>query len=57
MDENLKIKFSETKRGKEQVIINRKFKFNFSNLKKNNSIYKCTECRTKKKKKKKKKKE
>ncbi|KAL6591734.1 hypothetical protein U3516DRAFT_769109 [Neocallimastix sp. 'constans'] len=44
MDENLKIKFSETKRGKEQVIINRKFKFNFSNLKKNNSIYKCTEC-------------
>jgi len=47
MDENLKIKFSETKRGKEQVIINRKFKFNFSNLKKNNSIYKCTECRTK----------
>ncbi|KAG4086324.1 hypothetical protein H8356DRAFT_1434641 [Neocallimastix lanati (nom. inval.)] len=38
------IRVGETKRGKEQVIINRKFKFNFSNLKKNNSIYKCTEC-------------
>jgi len=49
MDENLKIEFSETNRGKEQVI-NRKYKFNFSTLKKNNSkVYRCTEYRTKKK--------
>ncbi|KAG4092837.1 hypothetical protein H8356DRAFT_1081869 [Neocallimastix lanati (nom. inval.)] len=34
MYENLKIEFSETNRRKEQVIINRKFKFNFSTLKK-----------------------
>jgi len=37
-------------RGKEQVIIKRKFKFNFSTLKKNNSkVYRCTEYRTKNK--------
>jgi len=34
MDKNLNIEFSETNRGKEQVIINRKCKFNFSILKK-----------------------
>jgi len=34
MDENLKIEFSETNRGKVQVVINRRFKFNFSILKK-----------------------
>jgi len=50
MDENLIIEFSETNRGKEQVIINRKFKFNFSTLKKNNSkVYRCTEYKTKNK--------
>jgi len=50
MEENLKIEFSETNRGKEQVIINRKFKFNFSTLKKNNSkVYIWTEYRTKNK--------
>ncbi|KAG4098958.1 hypothetical protein H8356DRAFT_1391055 [Neocallimastix lanati (nom. inval.)] len=37
MGENLKIEFSETNKGKEQVIINIIFKFNFSTLKKNNS--------------------
>ena len=36
-------------RGKEQVIIKRKFKFNFSTLKKNNSkVYRCTEYRNRK---------
>ncbi|KAG4105816.1 hypothetical protein H8356DRAFT_1269925 [Neocallimastix lanati (nom. inval.)] len=50
MDENLIIEFSETNRGKEQVIINKKFKFNFSTLKKNNSkVYRCTEYKTKNK--------
>ncbi|KAL6612924.1 hypothetical protein U3516DRAFT_751116 [Neocallimastix sp. 'constans'] len=50
MDQNLKIEFSETNEGKEQVIINRKFIFNFSTLKKNNSkVYRCTEYRTKNK--------
>ncbi|KAG4105955.1 hypothetical protein H8356DRAFT_1322504 [Neocallimastix lanati (nom. inval.)] len=49
MDENQKIEFSETNRGKEQVIINRKSKFNFSTLKKNNSKentphYKMNNC-------------
>jgi len=42
MDENLKIEFSETNKGKEQVIINIIFKFNFSTLKKNNSkVHRC----------------
>ncbi|KAL6632239.1 hypothetical protein U3516DRAFT_871981 [Neocallimastix sp. 'constans'] len=40
----------KTNRRKEQVIINRKFKFNFSILKKNYSkVYRCTEYRTKNK--------
>ena len=47
MEENLKIEISETIRGNEQIIINRKYKFNFSTLKKDNSkVYRCTEYRT-----------
>jgi len=34
-------------RGKEQLIINRKYKYNFSKLKKDNSkVYRCTEYKT-----------
>ncbi|KAL6594232.1 hypothetical protein U3516DRAFT_788269 [Neocallimastix sp. 'constans'] len=37
----------ETNRGKEQIIIDRKFKYNFSKLKKDNTkIYRCTEYKT-----------
>ncbi|ORY73133.1 hypothetical protein LY90DRAFT_503253 [Neocallimastix californiae] len=44
---NLKIDISETNRGKEQIIIDRKFKYNFSKLKKDNTkIYRCTEYKT-----------
>jgi len=47
MEENIKIEFSETTRGKEQIIINRKFKFNYSTRKKDNSlVYRCTEYKT-----------
>jgi len=50
MDENLKIEFSETNRGKEQVNINKKnLNLIFSTLKKNNSkVYRCTEYRNRK---------
>jgi len=42
-----KIEISETNRGREQIIINRKFKFNFSKIKKDNTkIYRCTEYKT-----------
>ncbi|KAL6617966.1 hypothetical protein U3516DRAFT_494289, partial [Neocallimastix sp. 'constans'] len=41
------IDISETNRGKEQIIIDRKFKYNFSKLKKDNTkIYRCTEYKT-----------
>ncbi|KAG4084759.1 hypothetical protein H8356DRAFT_1062886 [Neocallimastix lanati (nom. inval.)] len=47
MEGNLKIDISETNRGKEQIIIDRKFKYNFSKLKKyNTKIYRCTEYKT-----------
>ncbi|KAG4086207.1 hypothetical protein H8356DRAFT_1330727 [Neocallimastix lanati (nom. inval.)] len=47
MEGNLKIDVSETNRGKEQIIIDRKFKYNFSKLKKDNTkIYRCTEYKT-----------
>ena len=44
MEENLIIGVSESNKGKEQIIINKKYKFNFSYIRKNNSkVYKCTE--------------
>ncbi|ORX64275.1 hypothetical protein BCR32DRAFT_251198 [Anaeromyces robustus] len=47
MDDKLKIEISETNRGKEQIIINKKYKYNFSTLKKDNTkVYICTEYRT-----------
>ncbi|KAG4088128.1 hypothetical protein H8356DRAFT_1433101 [Neocallimastix lanati (nom. inval.)] len=47
MEGNLKIDISETNRGKEQIIIDRKFKYNFSKLKIDNTkIYRCTEYKT-----------
>ncbi|KAL6604342.1 hypothetical protein U3516DRAFT_758849 [Neocallimastix sp. 'constans'] len=46
MKENIKIEKSETNRGKKQIIINRKYKFNFSIEKKDNSkVYRCTKYR------------
>jgi len=45
--EELKIDINETKRGKEQIIINKKFKYNYSYSKKNKSKeYRCTEYKT-----------
>jgi len=35
MEENISIEISETNRGKEQIIINKTYKFNFSSKKKN----------------------
>jgi len=47
MEGNIKIEISETNRGKEQIIINRKYKFNLSSKRKDNSkIYICVEYRT-----------
>ena len=47
MEENPKIEISETNRGKEQIIINKKYKYNISTIKKDKSIvYRCTEYRT-----------
>ncbi|ORX64802.1 hypothetical protein BCR32DRAFT_286851 [Anaeromyces robustus] len=47
MEEIEKIEFSETNRGKKQLIINKKYKFNFSLKKKDNSkVYRCTEYKT-----------
>ncbi|KAG4100397.1 hypothetical protein H8356DRAFT_1422877 [Neocallimastix lanati (nom. inval.)] len=44
MEENLIINISEFNKGKEQIIINKKYKFNFSYKRKDNSkMYKCTE--------------
>jgi len=43
----IEIEFSETNRGRQQVIVNRKYKFNFSSLRKNNSkVFRCTEYKT-----------
>jgi len=47
MEENLKIEIRETNRGKKQIIINRKYKFNFAAEKKDNTkVYRCTEYKT-----------
>eukprot|EP00833_Pecoramyces_ruminatium_P006949 jgi/Orpsp1_1/1180981/evm.model.c7180000075342.1 len=46
MEGNPKIDISETNRGKEQIIIDRKFKYNFSKLKKDNTKIRCTEYKT-----------
>ncbi|KAL6632372.1 hypothetical protein U3516DRAFT_792251 [Neocallimastix sp. 'constans'] len=44
MEEDLIIDISESNKGKEQFIINKKYKFNFSYKRKDNSeVYKCTE--------------
>ncbi|KAG4090608.1 hypothetical protein H8356DRAFT_1431061 [Neocallimastix lanati (nom. inval.)] len=44
---NLEIEISKTNRGKEQIILNRKYKFNLSSKRKDNSKkYKCTEYKT-----------
>jgi len=52
MEENIRIEICETNRGKKQIIINRKYKFNFSNEKKKKK--KKNKILKKKKKKKKK---
>ncbi|ORX76415.1 hypothetical protein BCR32DRAFT_303856 [Anaeromyces robustus] len=45
--ENLNIEFSETNKGKEQVVINRKYKFNLRYIKKDNlKVYYFTEYKT-----------
>jgi len=47
MEEIEKNEISETNRGRKQIIINRKFKFNFSKIKKDNTkIYRYTEYKT-----------
>ena len=47
MEGNQEIEINGTNRGREQIIINRKFKFNFSKIKKDNTkIYRCTEYKT-----------
>ncbi|KAG4095490.1 hypothetical protein H8356DRAFT_1427095 [Neocallimastix lanati (nom. inval.)] len=47
MEKNLEIEISKTNRGKEQIILNRKYKFNLSSKMKDNSKkYKCTEYKT-----------
>ena len=44
MVENLIIDISESNKGKEQIIINKNYKFNFSYIRKDNSkVYECTE--------------
>ena len=43
----MNIETSETNRGKEQIIVNRKYLFNISSIRKDNSkVYKCIEYRT-----------
>ena len=43
----INIEISETNRRKEQIIINKKCKFNFSSIKKDNSkVYRYTEYKT-----------
>ncbi|KAG4105808.1 hypothetical protein H8356DRAFT_1406288 [Neocallimastix lanati (nom. inval.)] len=47
MEDNIEIEISETYRGNEQIIINKKYKFNFSFQRKDKSkIYRCTEYKT-----------
>ncbi|KAG4083065.1 hypothetical protein H8356DRAFT_1437221 [Neocallimastix lanati (nom. inval.)] len=47
MKDNIEIEISETNRGNEQIIINKKHKFNFSFQRKDKSkIYRCTEYKT-----------
>jgi len=47
MEKNQEIGISKTNRGKEQIILNRKYKFNLSSKRKDNSKkYKCTEYKT-----------
>ena len=47
MEKDLKIEINETNRGKEQVILNRKYKFNFSYERKDKTkVYKCSEYKT-----------
>ncbi|KAG4089292.1 hypothetical protein H8356DRAFT_1432006 [Neocallimastix lanati (nom. inval.)] len=47
MEDNIEIEISETNRGNEQIIINKKYKFNFSFQRKDKSkIYRCTEYKT-----------
>ncbi|KAL6626084.1 hypothetical protein U3516DRAFT_658603 [Neocallimastix sp. 'constans'] len=47
MEDNIEIEISETNRGNEQIIINKKHKFNFSFQRKDKSkIYRCTEYKT-----------
>jgi len=46
MEKNQEIEISKTNRGREQIILNRKYKFNISSKRKDNSKkkkYKCTE--------------
>ena len=52
MEEDIKIEIeiSETNREKKQIIVDKKYKFNFSYLKRDNSkVYRCTEYKTPKK--------
>ena len=45
--DNINIDISETNRGKEQVVVNKKYKFNLSSKRKDNSkVYKCVEYKT-----------
>ncbi|KAG4086576.1 hypothetical protein H8356DRAFT_1434358 [Neocallimastix lanati (nom. inval.)] len=47
MEDNIEIEISETNRGNERIIINKKHKFNFSFQRKDKSkIYRCTEYKT-----------
>ncbi|KAG4088992.1 hypothetical protein H8356DRAFT_1432362 [Neocallimastix lanati (nom. inval.)] len=47
MEDNIEIEISETNRGNEQIIINKKHKFNFSFQRKDKSkIYRCIEYKT-----------
>ncbi|KAL6618465.1 hypothetical protein U3516DRAFT_747155 [Neocallimastix sp. 'constans'] len=47
MEDNIEIEINETYRGNEQIIINKKHKFNFSFQRKDKSkIYRCTEYKT-----------
>ena len=45
--ENIKYEISETNRNKKHIIIERKYKFNFSHQKVDNSeLYRCTHYKT-----------
>jgi len=47
MEDNIEIEISETNRGNEQIIVNKKYKFNFSFQRKDKSkVYRCTEYNT-----------